>query len=68
MVDEIDIYRSAKLLIDGLGADRAKVHASQTADQMLAGGDMDGKLVWLAILRAIRELRRTERRGSEMVN
>jgi hypothetical protein len=64
VVDQTGIYRSAKQLIDGLGAERAAVHASQTADQMLARGDMDSKLVWLAILRAIEELQRTERRGA----
>jgi endonuclease YncB( thermonuclease family) len=68
MIDELEIYRSARLLIDGLGADRATVHASETADQMLARGDMDGKLVWLAILRALEELQRTEarRRGRQL--
>jgi hypothetical protein len=49
-------------------ADRATVHASQTADQMLARGDMDGKLVWLAILRAIDEIQRTQLRSGETVN
>jgi hypothetical protein len=40
----------------------------QTTDLMLARGDMDGKLVWLAILRALKELERTERRRGEAVN
>jgi hypothetical protein len=68
VVDQLEIYRSAKLLIDGLGADRATVHASQTADQMLARGDVDGKVEWLAILRAIEEMQRTARHGGEAVN
>ena len=68
LVDQTDICRSARLLIEGLGADRGMVHASQTADQMLARGDVDGKLVQLTILQAIEELQRTERRSDESVN
>ena len=67
MVASIDIYRSAKALIERHG-DAAGIIAARRADELLARGDMDGKLTWLAILRAIEELNRTERDRSEAVN
>ena len=41
MVSDLDIYRSAKLLIDQHGEDAA-IEAAMRADKMLAAGDMDG--------------------------
>ncbi len=58
-VSNIDIFRSAISLIDQHGED-ATTHAAMQADAMLAKGDMDGKRAWLRILRAIKELQRTE--------
>ena len=55
MPDEIDIYRSAKLLIDQHGED-APVFAAQQADKYLEGGDLDGKAVWMRVIGAIKEL------------
>ena len=57
MVAPLDIYRSARLLIIQHG-EAASIIAAQRADEMLARGDMDGKTVWLAILRAVEELQR----------
>ncbi len=42
MVSDLDIYCSAKLLIDQHGED-AGPEAAMRADKMLAAGDMDGK-------------------------
>ncbi len=55
MPDEIDIYRSAKLLIDQLG-EAAPIFAAQQADRCLEAGDLDGKAVWMRVIRAIEEL------------
>ena len=55
MLDEIDIYRSAKLLIDQHGED-APIFAAQQADRCLEAGDLDGKAVWMGVIRAIKEL------------
>ena len=55
MPDEIDIYRSAKLLIDQHGED-APVFAAMQADKCLEAGDLDGKAVWMGVIRAIKEL------------
>jgi len=59
MPDEIDIYRSAKLLIDQHGDDAAR-HAAMRADALLEAGDMEGKAVWLRILSAVQELQQRE--------
>ena len=55
MPDEIDIYRSAKLLIDQHGED-APIFTAQQADRCLEAGDLDGKAVWMRVIRAIEEL------------
>lgn len=58
LADEIDIYRSAKLPIKQHGADAA-IFAALQADACLEKGDLDGKVVWLAVIRAIEELQDT---------
>ena len=55
MPDEIDIYRSANLLIKQHG-DEAAIFAAKQADACLEKGDLDGKVVWLAVIEAIKEL------------
>ena len=55
MVEEIDIYRSANLLIKRHG-DEAAIFAAMQADTCLEKGDLDGKVVWLAVIEAIEEL------------
>ena len=59
MVNETDIYRSANLLIKQHGEDAA-IHAAMQADECLDNGDLDGKVAWLAVIRAIEELRDTK--------
>ena len=46
MVSDLDIWRSANLLIRQHG-DQAELEAAQRADAMLDNGDMDGRRVWL---------------------
>lgn len=41
MPDDIDIYRSARLLIDQHG-DEAAIHAAMKADEFSERGDLDG--------------------------
>ena len=70
MPEEIDIYRSAKLLIDQHG-DNASIHAAQEADACLERGDLDGKAVWvrvISVISVIRELldRRSPRNGQPL--
>ncbi len=59
MIPDLDIYRSANLLIKQHGED-APIHAAMCADAMLEVGDLDGYAVWKRILRAVGELQRAE--------
>ncbi len=54
-VAEIDIWRSAKLLIDQHG-DEAPIFAAMNVDATLEKGDLDGRRVWLRVLKAVEEL------------
>ena len=58
-IDDIDIYRAAKLLIDKHG-NEAAVIATKHATKMLDDGDVDGYAVWKRILRAIEQLESTK--------
>lgn len=66
MIEEIDIYRTANLLIRKHGAVSAEIKAAQRADELLAGGDMDGRRVWLRVLGAVREISDTDPPGDEV--
>ena len=55
MISDLDIYRSAKLLVDHHGQD-ASSHAARRADELLAAGDLEGQGVWLRIGKAIDKL------------
>lgn len=63
-----DIWRAAAILIQRHGADDAAMVAAQTADEFQAKGDKDGYEIWKAILEAILEMRRSERKEGESVN
>ena len=58
-MDEVDIWRSAKALVDSYGDD-ATIHAAMRADELLAQGDLDGAGTWRRVLAAVKELERTE--------
>ena len=51
MTSDLDIYRSANLLVKRHGQD-APIHAAMQADAMLEAGDLDGLAVWRRILTA----------------
>ena len=55
MTADIDIYRSAKLLIDEHGQD-AVLESAIRADELLDAGDLDGRAVWMRIRKAVVEL------------
>jgi len=60
MIEDMDIYRSARALIDQHSED-APIRAAQRADELLEAGDMDGLAVWKRILRTVDELLAKER-------
>ncbi len=59
MVSDLDILRSAKLLIDQHGEDAA-TEAAMRADAMLEKGAMAGAATWRRIVKAVEELQCTE--------
>jgi hypothetical protein len=59
MTTDLDIYRSANLLVKQHGED-ALIEAARRADTMLEAGDLDGYAVWKRILRAVEELQGME--------
>ena len=60
MTSDIDIFRSARVLINQHGED-APIHAAMKADKFLAAGDLDGAATWQRIVRAAKELLSKER-------
>ncbi len=60
MTSDIDIYRSAHELIEQHGED-APILAAMRADELMETGDMEGRAVWLGIVKAIEELQSEER-------
>ena len=63
-LSDLDIYRSAKLLIKQHGEDAAR-HAAKRADTLLEAGDMEGRRVWLRVLKAVEVLERTQPKREE---
>ncbi len=60
MTSDLDIYRSANELIKQHGED-ASIRAAMRADEMMETGDMEGRAVWLRIVKAVEELLSEER-------
>ncbi len=60
MIPDLDIWRSAQVLVKRHGQD-APIEAAMRADAMLEAGDLDGYAVWKRILRAVEELLSKER-------
>ena len=67
MTSELDIYRSAQLLVKILGQD-APIQAAMRADAMLDKGDLGGYAVWKRVLRAVEDLQRVEPRPGGKVH
>ena len=59
MIPDLDIYRSANILVKQHGED-APIQAAMRADATLEAGDLDGLAVWKRILRAVEESQRVE--------
>ena len=60
MTCDLDIYRSANVLIREHGEDAKHV------DAMLVKGDLEGQAVWKRIVRAVEEIQRMERRPEDI--
>ncbi len=57
MIPDLDIYRSAQVLVKQHGQD-APIHAAMRAEAMLDKGDLEGYAVWKRVLKAVEELQR----------
>ena len=64
MTSDLDIYRTAQVLIREHGEDAA-LEAAQRADAMLEKGHMEGRATWKRVLKAVEEMQRKERREGE---
>jgi hypothetical protein len=64
----LDIYRAANVLVQQYGAEDAALMAAMRIDALLALGDVDGQFAWTGVLRAVRELARTDRKADERIN
>ncbi len=60
MISDIDTYRAAHLLIERYGDD-APIEAAMRADELMEAGDLEGRAVWLRIVKAVEELLSRER-------
>lgn len=58
MVDEVDIWRAANLMIKQHG-ETADIAAAQRINELAERGDLDGAAVWRRIQRAVTELAKT---------
>ncbi len=65
MIPDLDIYRSANLLVKQHGED-APIEAAMRADATLEAGDLDGYGVWKRVLRAVGELQETAPKSGEV--
>ena len=60
MIPNPEIYRAANILVKQHGQD-APIHAAMRADAILEKGDLEGRAIWLRIVKAIEELLSEER-------
>ncbi len=67
MTSDLDIYRSANLLVKQHDED-ARVHTAMNADAMLEAGDLDGLAIWKRILKAVEDLQAKEPKPGEAVH
>jgi hypothetical protein len=66
MIDR-DIWTAANLMVRRHGDDAAPM-AAKRAEELAAGGDVEGYTVWKRILAAVAELTRTTPAKGERVN
>ena len=67
MISDLDIYRSAKVIMKQYGKD-AQIHSTKRASAMLDKGDLDSYAILRRILRAVEELERTAPKSGEAVH
>ena len=63
MTSDLDIYRTAAVVLKAHGEDAA-THAAMRADELMDKGDMEGRTAWLRVLAAVKELMTKEPDGA----
>ena len=67
MTSDLDIYRSANVLVKQYGQD-APIRVAMITDAMLNMGDLEGYAVWKRVLKAVEELQGTAPKPGEAVH
>jgi hypothetical protein len=67
MVDELDVYRTAQLLVNLHGTE-APIHAVSRCDELAARGDLDGAAIWKRVLNAIDVLLAADRSDDTLLH
>ncbi len=67
MFSDLDLWRAAQVMVKRYG-DGAAIEAAVRADEFLDQGNLDGKRLWMRIMRAIEELQRQRPRDGEAVH
>jgi hypothetical protein len=65
---DLDIYRTANLLIQQYGIEDAPLIAARRADALLSLGEINGQRVWKAVAAALEELTRSRPAPGERLN
>jgi hypothetical protein len=65
VIDDPDIFRAAKLMIDQHGVEAIR-RAARRANDLEKGGDRTGAGIWRQIMTAIEELQRGRREGETL--
>ena len=63
MTSDLDIYRSAKVLIEQHGLKGASDHAADRIAELMEHGDTDGAFAWRKIRAALLDLSRIRFKG-----
>jgi hypothetical protein len=66
-MEDIDVWRTAKLLIDQHGED-APIIVAQRIDALMAKGDLDGRIAWRRVKFAIERLMAYTRREGDTLH
>ena len=64
MLPDIEIYRTANVLVSQYGDDAPAI-AQERVEALAYSGDTEGAAVWLRIARAVAELRRMKPAGRQ---
>ena len=66
-VSDLDIWRTAKILIDAHG-ENASLEAAQRADWAIQDGNPEAESVWMRVLKAVEALQRHEVAAGQSVH